>query len=344
MTSKDIIVAEGWDLVSRVVKAVLAVVVIIVVLVAVIVITAPKDEVVVIGQTERLAAIPDDAVKVTPDMDLNAPVIHYDDWADPVPMASPISTAGAEDSPFITPNGTWFFFFFTPDASVPAEQQLTDGVTGIWWSHLVGDEWSSPEKINLCDDVSLDGAQFVLGKTMWFASIRTGNYNEIDIYTASYKDGVWTDVENAGEQLNVDYDIGEFHITSDGETMYFHTGDLDYGEDMDIWVTHLVSGSWTEPEKVVGVNSEHMDGYPYISYDGREMWFTSDVSTLGYAGPAIFRSVLLSNGTWSTPVEIVSNFAGEPTLDADGNLYFVHHYFDAESQMLEADIYVAYAQ
>ena len=38
---------------------------------------------------------------------------------------------------------------------------------------------------------------------------------------------------------------------------------------------------------------------------------------------------------------IVSQFAGEPTLDDAGNLYFVHHYFE-HGQMIEADIYVAY--
>lgn len=38
---------------------------------------------------------------------------------------------------------------------------------------------------------------------------------------------------------------------------------------------------------------------------------------------------------------IVSQFAGEPTLDKDGNIYFVYHYY-RDSEMIEADIYVAY--
>ncbi len=38
---------------------------------------------------------------------------------------------------------------------------------------------------------------------------------------------------------------------------------------------------------------------------------------------------------------ILSQFAGEPSLDAAGNLYSTHHYFQ-EGVMLEADIYVAY--
>lgn len=56
---------------------------------------------------------------------------------------------------------------------------------------------------------------------MWFGSARAGNYGQVDVYTARYKNGKWTDWKNAGEQLNKQYDIGEFHVTPDGNTIYF---------------------------------------------------------------------------------------------------------------------------
>jgi hypothetical protein len=31
-------------------------------------------------------------------------------------------------------------------------------------------------------------------------------------------------------------------------------------------------------------------------------------------------------------------------MDSDRNIYFTHHFYNNESQMLEADIYVAYKQ
>ena len=34
--------------------------------------------------------------------------------------------------------------------------------------------------------------------------------------------------------------------------------------------------------------------------------------------------------------------ASEPTLHHAGNLYFVHHFFNATGEMLEADIHVTY--
>ena len=55
----------------------------------------------------------------------------------------------------------------------------------------------------------------------------------------------------------------------------------------------------------------------------------------------VFKSLKTKDG-WSEPEEIVSNFAGEPVLDAQGNLYFVHHYVTKDMKIIEADIYVAY--
>jgi hypothetical protein len=48
----------------------------------------------------------------------------------------------------------------------------------------------------------------------------------------------------------------------------------------------------------------------------------------------------MPDGEWGPAEEIVSNFAGEPTLDAAGNIYFVHHYYK-DNRMIEADIYMA---
>ena len=54
----------------------------------------------------------------------------------------------------------------------------------------------------------------------------------------------------------------------------------------------------------------------------------------------MFRSKRLG-GEWQEPELIVSTFAGEPTLDWAGNLYFVHHFYE-DGVLIEADIYVAH--
>jgi len=83
------------------------------------------------------------------------------------------------------------------------------------------------------------------------------------------------------------------------------------------------------------VNTKENEGWPYISPDGKELWFSRT-----YKGsPAIFRSKK-DNNQWQSPELIISQFAGEPTLGINGNLYFVHHYFK-DGIMIEADIYIA---
>jgi len=52
-----------------------------------------------------------------------------------------VNTAGAEDSAFILP-GHGIYFFFTPSSSVPAEKQLTDGATGIYYSEKQGNSFA----------------------------------------------------------------------------------------------------------------------------------------------------------------------------------------------------------
>ena len=281
----------------------------------------------------RSEVIPSSATKQTPAMDLYPPILRSDEWLEPVPMPGPVNTAGAEDSPFITPNGTWFFFFFTPDLNIPIQNQLGDKVTGVWWTRNVDGTWTEPEKLILGTTNCLDGDEFVLGNTMWFGSVRTGNLGEIDIYTAEFLNGKWRDVENCGQELNVEMDIGAFCFTPGGSGMY-------YEKNGDFWYSASSGSEWSPPQKVANLDSVTGKNQPFITADGQELWFTGNGS-MGRPGPSLFRS--MKNGNiWDAPEEIVSQFAGEPTLDSEGNLYFVHHYVTLNINLIEADIYVAY--
>jgi len=288
---------------------------------------------------DRHSKIPADAVKGTPATDPFPPFTVSSEWEAPVPMPGPVNTAGGEDSPFITPDGQEFYFFFTPDVRVPVEGQILDSVTGMWKSRLSGGQWTEPERVILNDDISLDGCQIVFGDTMWFASVRTGNYGEIDWYIATRRNGEWDDWRNAGRQVNETLKFGELHLSADHRTMYFHKQGQ-YGG-LDIWKSGRTQTGWGVPENLGPlVNSSEDDGWPYLSSDGRELFFTGWSDTI--MGTCIYRCQLDSAGNWGAAELIVARFAGEPTLDDSGNLYFTHHFFTGgqNSTMLEADIYL----
>ena len=284
----------------------------------------------------RQSAVPPGAVKRTPADDVYPPILHSTDYSDPVPMPGPINTAGLEDSPFVAPDGR-FYFVFTPSASVPAEKQLFDGVTGIYSATPGSAGWEDPQRVWLQDagKVALDGCTFVRGDQMWFCSAREG-WDGINWFVASWSDGAWGDWRSAATLLPQDVQVGELHFTSDGQTLYFHSDRPTGAGGRDVWMAvRDASGAWLPSVNVAEVNTEADEGWPYLTPDGQELWFTR----IYLGSPGIFRSRRLGDH-WSAPELVVEQFAGEPTLDEQGNLYFVHHYY-RDGTMLEADLYLA---
>lgn len=279
---------------------------------------------------DRTAKIPANATKMDPATDAQPPVVYASDYEQPVPVPGAVNTAGAEDSPFITPDGNTLYFFFTPDVNVPLEQQLTDGVTGIYVSHKTDGVWGEAQRVLLQEagKLSLDGCEFVQAEVMWFCSTRQG-YTGLHWFRAQFINGSWQDWKLA--DFDPAYQVGELHFSADGKQVYFGSERPGGKGGMDIWRSSLVNGSWQAPVNIRAVNTADSEGWPALNPGEDELWF--------YRNYSIWRSKL-ENGEWQAPEIVVSPLAGEPSLDAAGNLYFVHHYY-REGKMIEADIYVA---
>ncbi len=283
---------------------------------------------------DRLAAIPTDVVKGTPENDQYPPVLHSSEFEEPVPLPV-ISTAGAEDSPFIPADGRDLYFVFVADVRQDASVQIRDPVNGIWVSHLQGGAWGEPELVWLQDPgvLALNGCPYVGGGGMLFCSAREG-FTGVQWFQARYDGTRWTDWQLVS--FPPAYDVGELHIS--GDELYYGSARPGGAGGQDIWMltkTAGTDGQWSNPVNVTVVNTPADETRPYVTPDARQLWFTRT-----YEGsPAVFRSLRV-NGEWQSPELIVSRFAGEPTMDGEGNLYFVHHFY-RDGVMIEADIYVA---
>ena len=281
--------------------------------------------------TDRESKIPSDIAKVTPETDVHPPQLYSNEWNEPVPLPSSINTAGAEDSAYILPDGNTLYFFFTPDVRVPVEKQVLDDVTGIYVAIMENGTWSSPKRVVLQNPgkLALDGAEFVLGNTMWFASAREG-YTGVHWFTAEFLNGKWGNWKNA--DFNPAYNVGELHITSNGTELYFHS-ERDGGKGgLDVWVSKKENNEWHEPENVATVNTPGNEGWPFVNQEGTELWISREYG--------LWRSKKVA-GQWTEPELIISSLAGECSIDVSGNIYFTHHFYKDDT-MIEADIYVAY--
>jgi hypothetical protein len=283
----------------------------------------------------RESKIPADAVKMNPETDA-APVKSLSpEYSNPIPLPYPVNTAGAEDSPFVMPDGKTLYIFFTPDVKVPVEKQVSDNVTGIYVAKKIDEEWQKPERVLLQkpNKANGDGCEFVRDDVMYFCTVREG-YAGIHWFRADYTDGKWQNWRIADEELKTDeYKTGELHISSDDQELYFHADNKTGGKGgRDIWMSKKVNGEWQEPVNVAAVNTERDDGYPALSPDGSELWITRDYG--------VWKSKKV-NGEWQEPKLMFSPLAGEASIDNEGNVYFTHHFFK-DDKMIEADIYVAH--
>jgi hypothetical protein len=279
----------------------------------------------------RETFIPRDAVKMTLEMDENPPLLYSEEFEPPVPVPGRVNTAGAEDAVFVTPDGLQLYFFFSPDLNVPAERQVLDGVTGLYVSQREGDAWGEPERILLQEPgkLALDGCEFVKDDFLWFCSTREG-YEGIHWFTARSVEGIWQDWKPTGFEPS--YEVGELHISKDGSELYFHSARPGGLGGLDIWVSNIEGEKWQEPINLTAVNTPEDDGWPALNPAEDELWITRNWG--------VWRSKKV-NGVWQQAELVVSPLAGEASLDAEGNLYFIHHYLK-NGKIVEADVFVAY--
>lgn len=280
---------------------------------------------------DRETKIPMSAVKITPNTDEHPPLIYSIDYDSPVPVPGEVNTAGAEDSPFITPDGNSLYFVFTPDVNVPVEQQLLDEVTGIYVSQKIDSAWRTAQRVILQDPgkLSLDGCEYIQDNIIWFCSTRAG-YTGMHWFTAEYLNGSWRDWTLA--DFDPAYQVGELYFSNSGTEVYFASERPGGQGGRDIWMSSKVNGTWQQPVNIRAVNTADGEGWPALNQAGDELWFTRSYG--------IWRSKSV-NGEWQPAELVASPLAGEPSLDENGNLYFVHHYYHDDT-MIEADIYVAY--
>jgi hypothetical protein len=292
-------------------------------------------------QNRALAQSLPDTVKLTPEDDAHPPQLEpaFAEMFEPcAPLPGPVTTVGAEDAAYITPDGEELYLFFTPDARVPPQEQLVDRVTGIYRATRERDTWGEPSRVwlNHHHDPSLDGCETVFGNTMWFCSIRAGRVREIDVFVADRAGpgDPFLDWRYAGDRLNLELLVGELHVGQQGDAIYYHSEREGGLGSTDLWVTRRDGDGWSDAENLTALNSEHPDGYPWVSPDGDEIWFTRS-----QGAPEIWRA-LRRDDAWQAPQKVVGPFAGEATFDAAGSLYFTHHFWDDETAtILDADIY-----
>jgi len=136
------------------------------------------------------------------------------------------------------------------------------------------------------DCISYDGLE------LYFLSSQSGGYGDMDLWILrrASVDEDWGQPENLGPTVNSSACDAMACISADGLELYFNSNRSGGVGAFDLWVTTRATRNdpWGQPVNLgPQVNSQQLDGFPWISADGLELYFHS-MRPGGYGGIDIY--------------------------------------------------------
>ncbi len=154
------------------------------------------------------------------------------------------------------------------------------------------------------------------GKTIFI--YRSNDNNNGKIYTSIRANNRWTIPVKLGSQINFRKHAGYASVTANGEYMYFAGRRIFGNSGIDIFVSvKKKNGKWGKAKRLnKTINTEHNEESPYISPDGKTLYFSSKGHP-GMGGYDVFYSVMQKNGKWTKPKNM-----GFPLNTVNDDIYY----------------------
>jgi Tol biopolymer transport system component len=198
------------------------------------------------------------------------------------PSIAPFSGPYKDLNPFITNDGTRFYFVSTRPVG-PTPKFDAD----IWFMEKTGAMWSLPKNSGNAINSELYEQSVCVADngTLYLSSAR--DRRSLDLYKSELVNGVYQTPENLGEEINnPDVNEQDVFISPDESYLIFScTGRADamvsksgaqYPRS-DLYISYRRDGKWTNAVNLgPRVNSEADESNPSVSRDGKTLYFTSE--------------------------------------------------------------------
>lgn len=196
-------------------------------------------------------------------------------WTSPVSIL--IHDAYSYNDPFLTPDEKKLFFISDRPLSGKGQKKDYD----IWYIERRGEEWSDP--INAGSNINSEKNEYYISFTnagkMYFSS-NTGDKegrNDFDIYSSEYHAGKFQPAVKLVSAINSKHYEADVFVSPDESFVVFaanRPGGLGSG---DLYVSFRErNGNWTASRSLGHtVNTETDDFCPYISPDGKYLFYAS---------------------------------------------------------------------
>ncbi len=177
------------------------------------------------------------------------------------------------NDPFLSPDGNRLYFISNQALDGQGESKDID----IWYVERKGAGWSKP--INAGPNINSEGEEYYISftkqGTMYFASDK--NQSHHDIYYSKFVDGEFQEAVKLGNAINTEAYEADVFVDPNEAYLIFCAQRPDGLGRGDLYISFKkADGSWS-PSVNMGdtVNTEHHELCPFVTEDGKYLFFTS---------------------------------------------------------------------
>jgi hypothetical protein len=208
------------------------------------------------------------------------PTIAFIKWMDSgwcLPKVASFSGVYSDLEPHFSPDGNRLYFV----SNRPLEQggELKD--FDIWYVERTENGWSEP--INLGEPVNTPANEFypsiAKSGTLYWCATRSDGIGGEDIFYSKLVNGQYQAVQALSDSINTESD--EYNAFVDPHERYVIFTSHGWGAGQgrgDLWISYRKPDeTWTRPVNMgEAVNTPFMEYCPFVSHDGKHLFFTSD--------------------------------------------------------------------
>ncbi|MEY3049999.1 MAG: hypothetical protein RL365_2037 [Bacteroidota bacterium] len=152
------------------------------------------------------------------------------------------------------------------------------------------------------------------------------SWNNPNVFITELSNGVFSPSKpvklsvNNGKEKSDPFNM-QLNVSQDGKYAYFVSNALSGKGGWDLFVCEKNGETWSEAKNLAMINSEADEMAPFISFDGKTLYFASN-NAQSIGGYDIFKSTKDENGMWSKPINLgpaVNSFSDEVYFSVTGD-------------------------
>jgi Tol biopolymer transport system component len=195
----------------------------------------------------------------------------------------------------------------------------------IWKVTRSSSGWNAP--VNVGSPINTEEDEFYPSITnsgnLYYTAAYAGGTGKEDIYVAKWKNNQYQQPIALDTAVNSRfYEFNAFVAPNEQYILFTSYGRKDDAGGGDLYMSNKdAKGNWLPAKNMKNINSNQLDYCPYVSPDGKSLFFTSERHSL----PSSFTD---SSGTYKAVLDSWTN-----ALNGNGDVYWIH--FESIKKMLE---------